>query len=252
MLPKIETAILTKTVKLPISGKTVKIRPFLGKEEKLLLMAKESKSHADIISICSDVINACCFNALDVKKLPAPDVEKLFIEIRCLSKGETVDVSYICRADLKNEDGTTRKCNTPVEISVNLADTEIVVPENHKKFINVDGTNYSVELRYPTIEDSISMIDGEDTPVNNDLLFNTVLDLIVSVIDTSTGTVYTDFTREELKEFLENVPFGFLGSIAENFIMTMPTLRKKILFKCTNPECGHTEEIEVKGFKNFF
>lgn len=249
-LPKIETAHLTKTVLLPISGKKVKIRPFLAKEEKLMLMMKESQSTEEITEIICDIMNVITFNTIDARKLPAPDIEVLFLAARCLSKGETSELTYICRAkvpDPNSKDGKGLKtCSTPVPIVVQLDDVKLVTPPEHSKTVQIDGTPFAINFRYPTVADSQKMgaIDSDAD------LFKLISSLIESVSNTETGVVYEDFTQEDLLEFLDDLPFGFLGEVANKFLGSMPSLTKNIKFKC--PSCGHEEDIEIKGLTNFF
>lgn len=247
-LPNIQTAYLTKTVLLPIANKKVKIRPFLAKEEKLMLMMKESQNQAEVADIICNVMDAITFGAIDTKSLSAPDAEVLFLAARCLSKGETSEVTYICRARVPDENskepGATRSCNTPVPMVIHLDDVKLVTPESHTKSVKISGTPFAINFRYPTIADSYQVTDDEDD------MFKVVSKLIESVSNVDDGVIYEDFTKEELAEFLDNLPFGFLAEVANQFLTSIPALSKKIKFKC--PSCGHEEEIEIKGLTNFF
>lgn len=246
-LPNIQTAYLTKTVLLPIANKKVKIRPFLAKEEKLMLMMKESQNQSEVADIICSVMDAITFGTLDTKSLSAPDAEVLFLAARCLSKGETSEVTYICRAkvpDENGEPGAMKTCNTPVPMVIQLDDVKLVTPEGHTKSVRISGTPFAINFRYPTISDSYKQTDAEEDP------FKSIASLIESVSNVDDGVIYEDFTPEELSEFLDNLPFGFLGEVASQFLTTIPALSKTIKFKCHS--CGHEEEIVVKGLTNFF
>lgn len=248
-LPQVNITTLTKTVYLPISKKNVKIRPFLGGEEKLLLMVKETQDPKEISDISCQVLDTIAFGAIDSKKLPAPDIETLFLAARCLSKGETTEVTYICRnlVDNPNEpEGEKVRCNTPVPMEINLDSVKLDFPKGHSRNVNIEGTPYTVNFRYPCMEDSHKI----DNHSNDSEVFDSILSLIESISDNGTGTIYDDFTKEELIEFLDKMPFGYLSTVAETFIGSMPKLQKIIDFKC--PSCGHKEEIKVRGLVNFF
>lgn len=247
-LPNIQAAYLTKTILLPIANKKVKIRPFLAKEEKLMLMMKESQNQAEVADIICSVMDAITFGAIDTKTLSAPDAEVLFLAARCLSKGETSEVTYICRNKVPDEnskeEGATRSCNTPVPMVIHLDDVKLVTPKDHTKSVRISDTPFAINFRYPTISDSYKNTDNEEDS------FKAVANLIESVSNVDDGVIYEDFTPEELNEFLDNLPFGFLGEVASQFLTTIPALSKTIKFKC--PSCKHEEEIVIKGLTNFF
>jgi hypothetical protein len=244
-LPNIQAAYLTKQIVLPISNKKIKIRPFLAKEEKLMLMVKESQNPDEIADIICQVMDAICLGEIKTKELPAPDTEALFLAARCLSKGETSEVTYICRAKVPdlNKPGEMRTCSTPVPMEIRLDDVKVVIPEGHTKTVKITGTPFAINFRYPTLADSAGVEKNQDP-------FENVVKLIESVSNLETGVVYDDFTKEELNEFLDSLPFGFMAEAANQFLSTMPTLSKKIKFKC--PSCGHEEDITVRGLTNFF
>lgn len=248
-LPNIQAAYLTKTIHLPISNKKVKIRPFLAKEEKLMLMMKESQSQSELSDIICQIMDAITLGSIDTKSLPAPDAEVLFLAARCLSKGETSEVTYICRAKVPDEnskEGAMKSCNTPVPMIIQLDDVKLVTPEGHSKSVKIEGTPFAINFRYPTISDSYRT----DSEEGEDDAFKSIVSLIDSVSNTETGVIYEEFTKEELSEFLDNLPFGFLGEAASQFLSTIPALSKKINFVC--PSCGHKEDITVRGLTNFF
>lgn len=251
-LPKISSAFLTKTVKLPISGKTVRVRPFLSKEEKLLLMVKDSKNAAEIAEIICQVMDSCTFGEIDCSKLPSADLEQIFLAIRCLSKGETSDVTYICRNNVPSEEDPTKKvkCNTPVPIEIRLDDVSVVTPPDHKRSIKIEGTPISVVFRYPTMKDSMRLMNVSSNEVQSEDVFEIIMSLVESIVNEETGVVYDDFTKEELEEFITNLPFGFLGDVSQYFLSSIPSIQKEVSFKC--PSCGHTETITIKGLVNFF
>lgn len=247
-LPQVQLTTLTKLVDLPISKKKVKIRPFLGAEEKLLLMVKETQDPKEIIDICCQVLDSISFGALNIRKLPTPDIETLFLAARCLSKGETTEVTYICRnlVEDPNNPGEQIRCNTPVPMVISLEDVKLEISPNHTKNVLITGTPYSVNFRYPCMDDTSSIKEGAE----DEEVFGTMLNLVESISDINTGTIYEDFTRAELIEFLGKMPFGYLSLIVEHFISSMPKLHKVIHFNC--PSCGHKEDIDVKGLVNFF
>jgi hypothetical protein len=236
-LPKISTP--TYTLELPSSGQTIKYRPFLVKEEKLLVIALESEDTKQITNAIKVVIKNCISTKdIKVETLPTFDIEYLFLNIRGKSVGEQVDVNIICPDD--NE--------TNVNVSINLDDIKVERTEEHTNKIKVDN-NIMMEMKYPSLEQFIK----NNFDFNNENAMEQSFDLISSCID----KIYTedevwstaDVTKKELNEFLESMNSSQFKEI-EKFFETMPKLSHKI--KITNPKTKVESEVVLEGLASFF
>ena len=236
-LPKISTP--TYELELPSSGQTIKYRPFLVKEEKLLVIALESEDTKQITNAIKVVIKNCISTKeIKVETLPTFDIEYLFLNIRGKSVGEQVDVNIICPDD--NE--------TNVSVSINLDDIKVVKNEEHTNKIKVDKS-IMMEMKYPSLEQFIK----NNFDFNNENAMEQSFDLISSCID----KIYTedevwstaDVTKKELTEFLESMNSSQFKEI-EKFFETMPKLSHKI--SVINPKTKVESEVVLEGLASFF
>jgi hypothetical protein len=214
-LPKISTP--TYELELPSTEQSIKYRPFLVKEEKLLVIALESEDTKQITNAIKTVIKNCILTKdIKVENLPTFDIEFLFLNIRGKSVGEQVDVNIICPDD--NE--------TNVSVSINLDDIKVLKNEDHTNKIKVDPT-IMMEMKYPSLEQFIK----NNFDFNNQNAMDQSFDLIASCID----KIYTedevwstsDVTKKEVTEFLESMNSSQFKDI-EKFFETMPKLSHKI------------------------
>ena len=236
-LPKISTP--TYELELPSSGQTIKYRPFLVKEEKLLVIALESEDTKQITNAIKVVIKNCISTKeVKVETLPTFDIEYLFLNIRGKSVGEQVDVNIICPDD--NE--------TNVSVSINLDDIKVIKNEEHTNKIKVDKS-IMMEMKYPSLEQFIK----NNFDFNNENAMEQSFDLISSCID----KIYTedevwstaDVTKKELTEFLESMNSSQFKEI-EKFFETMPKLSHKI--SVINPKTKVESEVVLEGLASFF
>jgi hypothetical protein len=236
-LPKISTP--TYELELPSSGQTIKYRPFLVKEEKLLVIALESEDTKQITNAIKVVIKNCISTKeVKVETLPTFDIEYLFLNIRGKSVGEQVDVNIICPDD--NE--------TNASVSINLDDIKVVKNEEHTNKIKVDKS-IMMEMKYPSLEQFIK----NNFDFNNENAMEQSFDLISSCID----KIYTedevwstaDVTKKELTEFLESMNSSQFKEI-EKFFETMPKLSHKI--SIINPNTKVESEVVLEGLASFF
>ncbi len=236
-LPKIATP--TYELKLPSSGKTIQYRPFLVKEEKLLVLALESEDTKQITTAIKTVIKACIkTRGIKVEALPTFDIEFLFLNIRGKSVGEDLDVNIICPDDEK----------TQVKVNINLDDIQCQHTEGHTNKIELEG-GLVMEMKYPSLDQFIkSNFDMKET---NQM--EQSFDLIASCIDKvySAEEVWAteDCTKKELNEFLESMNSAQFKDI-EKFFETMPKLSHEI--KITNPETGVESDVTLEGLAAFF
>lgn len=233
-LPKI--AKITHELTIPSTGKKIKYRPFLVKEEKVLILAQESGSTKEIIRAIKDVIQACVqTRGFKVEELATFDIEYLFLNIRGSSVGGDVELLVTCP-----DDGETQ-----VEVQVFLDEIKVQFDEEHTNIIKLDD-EYSVKLKYPSMETVL----GADT---DDVSVEQSLELIASSID----QIYTeeeswagsDSTQEELIAWLEELEPKHFKSI-EKFFETMPKLSHTI--DVLNPKTGVKNSIVLEGLGSFF
>ena len=236
-LPKISTP--TYELELPSTGKTIRYRPFLVKEEKLLVIALESEDNKQITNAIKTVIKNCILTKdIKVETLPTFDIEYLFLNIRGKSVGEEVEVNIICPDD--NETNAT--------VSINLDDIKVQKNEEHTNKIKVDGS-IMMEMKYPSLEQFIKT----NFDFKNENAMEQSFDLIASCID----KIYTqeevwstaDVTKKELTEFLDQMNSSQFKEI-EKFFETMPKLSHKIIVK--NPKTEVESEVVLEGLASFF
>ena len=236
-LPKITTP--TYELELPSTEKSVRYRPFLVKEEKLLVIALESEDTKQITNAIKTVIKNCILTKdIKVETLPTFDIEFLFLNIRGKSVGEQVEVNVICPDD--NE--------TNVSVSIDLDDIKVQKNEEHTNKIKVDP-KIMMEMKYPSLEQFIK----NNFDFNNQNAMDQSFDLIASCID----KIYTedevwstsDVTKKEVTEFLESMNSSQFKDI-EKFFETMPKLAHT--FKVTNPKTKVENEVTLEGLASFF
>jgi hypothetical protein len=242
MLPKLDIPIYE--VKLISTGKTVRVRPFLVKEQKLFLMASESDDQKETINVIRQVLKNCILDEVDVDNLPTFDLEFLFMNLRARSVEEVVDLRYKCNNTIKGENGEEKKCNGSVEFKLNLLEVEPTVNPNHTNKIQLTD-KLGVVLKYPTFE----MIQKYESMNENDVMLNVLIDCIDYIFDADNVYYAKDTPKEELIDFVDNLQQGHLEKI-KVFFDTMPEIKKDVHFAC--PKCGYEEDIEIKGMQNFF
>ena len=236
-LPKIATP--TYELELPSTGETIKYRPFLVKEEKLLVIAMESEDTKQITNAIKAVLKSCVLTkGVKVEQLPTFDIEFLFLNIRGKSVGEDLEVNVTCPDDNA----------TQVPVTIFLDDIEVQKDESHTNKIKVDDS-IMMELRYPSLDQFIK----NNFDFNDRNAMDQSFDLIASCID----KIYTedevwaaaDCTKKEMKDFLEQMNSSQFQSI-EQFFETMPKLSHTI--KVKNPKTKVESEVVLEGLASFF
>ena len=238
-LPKIATP--SYELELPSTGKTIQYRPFLVKEEKLLVIALESQDTKQITNAIKAVIRSCVLTkSVKVEDLPTFDIEYLFLNIRGKSVGEDIDVKIICPDDEKTE----------VNINVNLDDIKVQKSKGHSKKIKLDK-NLMMELKYPSLNEFVkSNFDPNDLNRSAmDQSFDLISTCIDKIYDQDEVWVAADCTKKEIKDFIESMNSAQFKQI-ENFFETMPKLSHTI--KVTNPKTKVESEVVLEGLASFF
>jgi hypothetical protein len=236
-LPKISTP--TYELELPSTGETIQYRPFLVREEKLLVLALESENMKEITTAIKTVIKNCILSkGIKIESLPTFDIEYLFLNIRGKSVGEEIEVNVICPDD---EDITV-----PVTISVD--EIQVVKNEKHTNQIKVDDS-IMMEMKYPSLDQFIK----SNFDFSGANLMDQSFDLVATCVDKiySDDEVWTsaDVTKKEIVEFLEQMNSSQFKQI-ETFFETMPKLSHTV--KVMNPKSGVESEVVLEGLSNFF
>ena len=224
-----------KTI-LPSTGAEIEYRPYNVGEEKLLMVALESKDQSMIIRTLKDVMEGCIYDKVDFSKFTVFDFEKLFLALRAKSVGEIVDLELKCQ---------DTECNSVSPISVNLEEINLSdLPESNTIIIDND---IGVTLRYPGIQD-VEKYDEEHLQ-KPEGAFDMVIDCIDTIFDEEGVYNCKDEPRESVEAFLNNLSSAQFKKISSYF-EKIPTLTHNIEYKCI--KCGKENEIELKGLQSFF
>ena len=238
-LPKIATP--SYELELPSTGQTITYRPFLVKEEKLLVIALESEDTKQITNAIKAVIRACVLTkGVKVETLPTFDIEYLFLNIRGKSVGEDLDVKLICPDD--NE--------TEVDVIISLDDIQIQKPEGHTNQIKLDN-NLMMELKYPSLNEFIkNNFDPNDTSKNPmDQSFDLIGSCINKIYNEDEVWIAADCSKKEINDFLDSMNSNQFKEV-EKFFETMPKLSHKI--KVKNPKTKVESDVVLEGLASFF
>ena len=237
-LPTISTP--TYELTLPSSGKKIKYRPFLVREEKVLIMALESEDTKQITNSVIDILNSCILSkGIKLETLATFDIEYLFLNIRSKSVGETIDVNIVCPDDNK----------TQVAVTVDVDSIKIKKDRKHKNVIKLDD-NLSLKLKYPSMT---QFIDSNFESKIDESEVKSTLDMIISCIDVifneEESWPASESTPKELEDFIDQLNTKQFKLI-EDFFATMPKLNHTI--KVKNPNTGVESEVRLEGLAAFF
>ena len=240
-LPKINTP--TYELTIPSNGKKIKYRPFLVREEKILILALESEDTKQITTAVVDILSECILTKnIDVTKLATFDIEYLFLNVRSKSVGESVDVNITCPDDGK----------TSVEMSINIDSIKVQKVKGHKSIIKLDD-QYSMKLKYPSMTQFIesNFESGQDGGEGSDIdkSMGMITSCIEMIYDNEESWDAADSSQKELEEFVEQLNSKQFKLI-EKFFETMPKLSHKV--KVTNPKTKVESEVVLEGLASFF
>ena len=240
-LPKINTP--TYDLTLPSTGKKIKYRPFLVREEKILIMALETEDMAQITNAVVEILNDCILTkGVGVNKLATFDIEYLFLNVRAKSVGETVEVNITCPDDGK----------TSVQSEINIDSIKVKKVRGHKNIIKLDD-QYSMKLKYPSITEFIesNFESGQDGGEGSDIdkSLTMITSCIEMIYDNEESWDASDSSQKELEEFIEQLNSKQFKAI-EKFFETMPKLSHKV--KVTNPTTEVESEVVLEGLASFF
>ena len=225
---------------LPSTEKVIKYRPFLVKEEKVLLTALEAEDDDIMADAIRQIVNNCVLEELDVFKLPTFDIEFLFLRLRAKSVGEKVTLGLRPWGCPNNEG---KLCEKSTEVEINLEEVKVIKDENHSSKIMLND-EIGVKMKYPDIK-NINIIDADSAITGMNIVRN-----CVDMVFTKDETFERDsFSDEELDEFIDSLNSDQFKKIKE-FFDTMPTLKYTKKYKCGT--CGEEKETILQGLSSFF
>ena len=238
-LPKIATP--TYELELPSSGKKIKYRPFLVKEEKILILALESEDPKQITIAIKNILKDCISTrGVKVDDLPTFDIEYIFLNIRGKSVGESIDLVITCP-----DDG-----ETTVPVKVYIDEINVVKEENHNRDIKLDDS-LVLRMKYPSLSEFVSsnfdFSGADDSAIEQS--FEMISSCIDMVYNNEESWAASDCTKKELKTWIETLNTKQFQDI-EEFFNTMPKLSHT--FKVTNPKTDVESEVTLEGLNNFF
>jgi hypothetical protein len=243
-LPKINTPIFELT--LPSNGKTIKYRPFLVKEQKILLMAMESDDQKAMMLAIKQIINNCAVDQIDCDNLPMFDLEYFFLRLRAKSIGEEIELN------LRHPLGTNSSgaiCEHATKSKLNLLEVEVHKSIEHQDKVIIDETSgIGVKFKYPTSQ-MVENSDIENIDNELDLATEAIINSIEYIFDKENIYKKEDSTKEELKEFIEGLSQQQFEQLSK-FFDTMPKLKHTLRWKCSG--CGYEDETSLEGLANFF
>jgi len=231
-LPKLNT--MTYELELPSNGKTIKYRPFLVKEQKILMIAQESEEDKQIENAFAQIITDCTFGELDPYDMAMFDLEYVFLQLRSKSVGEKVKLKLICPDD--NE--------TEVEVEIDLKNVDVQMTEDHTNVVTLTK-DISMIMKYPSLAD----MDGFDPQGQILSLFEMIKRCILEIRDGETVHNKVDISNKDLDKFIDSMSTENFEGLS-NFFETMPKLRHVI--KVTNPKTKKKSEIPIEGLQSFF
>jgi len=232
-LPKINDVPKYELV-IPSTQKTIRFRPFLVKEQKILLMALETQDQKQILDAVLDTMRSCIIEDISLSNLTTFDVEYIFTKIRTKAVGETSTIGLMCT-----------KCEEQNEVTIRLEGIEIQMPEVNMKIPLND--NYTIQVKYPTYS------EVADSEVNfesaTEQLYSTMIACLDKLLTEDEQINFKDQPRKDVEDFLESLTGDQLQLIMD-FVATIPSLKHEGSFDCT--KCGEKNEFKLQGLQDFF
>jgi len=237
-LPKISTP--TYELEIPSTGKKIRYRPFLVREEKILIMALESEDMKQISNAIVEILSECIqTKGVNISELATFDIEYIFLNVRSKSVGETVEVSVTCP-----DDGETQ-----VKMEIGLDDIKVQKDKDHTNIIKLDDT-LSMKLKYPSLEQFVeSNFEYKDEESDVDKSLEMIIACVEQVYSADEAWSAADCTKQEMKDFVEQMNTKQFKEI-ETFFTTMPKLSHKV--KVKNPKTKVQSEVVLEGLASFF
>ena len=234
-LPKLTTP--TYELEIPSTDEKIKFRPFLVKEEKILMMAMESKKSADIVQAVKEIVEECTFNKINISDMPMFDIEYVFLQIRSKSVGEVSKIRVLCPDDGK----------TYANLDLDLNEVKVQVGDDHTNKIELNN-GMGIIMKYPTID---SFRESGIQDINASNMLEVIGGCILQIYEEEGKKVYDpkDQTKKELTDFIEQLTTEQFKHI-QKFFDTMPKLKHEITVK--NPKTKKENKITLTGLNDFF
>ena len=234
-LPKLNTP--TYELEIPSTDEKIQYRPFLVKEEKILMMALETKDNAQIVNAVKDIVNECTFNKVNISTMPMFDTEYIFLQIRSKSVGEVSKLKLLCPDDKK----------TYADVELDLNEVKVQVEDDHTNKIELTD-DMGIIMTYPSID---SFADSGIQDINATNMLDVIGTCILQIYEQKGEKVYEakDQTKKELTEFIEQLNTKQFQDV-QKFFDTMPRLKHTIKIK--NPKTKKTSEVTLSGLNDFF
>lgn len=229
-LPEIVTP--TYTLAVPSTKKKIKYRPFLVKEQKMLIIALETQDQEQVLESIKEILGNCIQSRINLEDLALFDIEYIFLQIRARSVSEEIELKVICE-----DDGETQ-----VNVSFMVDDVKVHFPKGHKNIVKFDP-DITVEMRYPDLEYFSTVTFSKETVDPYDLVAKCIKRVYVGADDSG------EFTAEEAREWVETLTSTQFGAIQE-FFNTMPSLKHTL--KVKNPNTQVENELVIEGLADFF
>ena len=221
---------------VPSTGVEVKYRPFLVKEEKLLLIAQETGDEKSLYGAIKNLIHNCCHGQLDVDTMPLFDVEYVFLQLRSKSVGEMAEVLVICP-----DDGETE-----VKVKVNLNELTVELPsKDHNKIKLTD--DIGIVMAYPNLASVLLTADKNKNA--SDIMFDTILECMFQIWQGEEVFAATDYSHKEKLDFIDSLSHDQFEKI-QQFFETMPSVKKEV--EITNPNTKVVSKVDIEGMNSFF
>ena len=232
-LPKLDSPIYE--LEQPSTGEKIKYRPFLVKEQKVLMMAQESEDDKQIKEALAGLITSCTFSEIDPYKIPLFDMEYLFLRIRGKSVGEKIDISLLCPDDKK----------TRVTKSINIEEIGVNMKVGHTNEIDITD-NIKMVMRYPTLND---MTDVNSSGTEAPDVFPMIMRCVHEIREGETIYNKVDMSEKDLEEFIDSLTGEQFEKIGQ-FFDTMPKVQHSV--EVTNPKTKKKGEVVIEGIESFF
>lgn len=236
-LPKLEHPVFE--VFLKSLNKKVKYRPFLVKEEKLLLMAKESEDLQEILKTIKQIITNCCLDKINVEDLPIFDIEMFFVHLRINSVGETAELVYTCNNVVED-----KPCGHVIEFNLDLKNVQYRGSDDHNKIIKLTE-DIGICMKYP----SLNLPEGSLDESFKDGGYEIITEYLDYIFDEKQVYKKEDISKEELMAFFDDMSLDQV-KLVKNFFLTAPSVVLEQEVKC--PKCDYKHNVVTEGVLNFF
>ncbi len=237
------------TLTIPSTDKEIKYRPFLVKEEKILLLAMESEKTEEILLATKTIIENCIYGDVDVDNMPTFDMEYIFLQLRAKAKGEVVELEYKCP-----------KCENKIPVAIQIDDIKVKKQDAHTNDIKLNE-ELGVIMKYPNMALQSKLAETTQDKPEIEGLFDTMTACIDYIYDKETTYPSKDHTTQEMVTFLESLTDSQFQKLSK-FFETSPTLKHEIELHCKNKgkvpkgekkkECGYKEKVTLEGLNSFF